>query len=120
MAHFARLEDNAVTLVIVVSNDILLVDGVESEDKGVEFCHSIFGGEWKQTSYNHTFRKNFAGIGYTYDPVRDAFISPKPFESWTLNEDTCRWEPPVAYPSDDKFYDWDEETTSWVEIEFVS
>ena len=94
MAHFARLEDNIVTKVIVVNNNELLVDGVESEHKGIEFCQSLFGGgEWKQTSYNDNFRKNYAGIGYIYDETRDAFIAPTPTEGdWTLNEDTCKWE----------------------------
>ena len=93
MAHFARLEDSLVTQVIVVHNDELLVDGVESEAKGIEFCQSLFGGEWIQTSYNSNFRKNYAGVGYTYDPVRDAFIAPEPTEGdWTLNETTCQWE----------------------------
>ena len=93
MAHFARLENNLVTEVIVVNNDVLLVDGVESEVKGIEFCQSLFGGEWKQTSYNKNFRKNYAGIGYTYDSFCDAFIPPKPIAGdWKLNEDTCLWE----------------------------
>jgi hypothetical protein len=101
MAHFARLEDNAVTEVIVVHNNELLVDGVESEAKGIEFCQSLFGGDWIQTSYNATIRKNYAGIGYTYDSTRDAFIAPKPDDftdeegntfTFVLNEYTCQWE----------------------------
>ena len=119
MAHFAQLDDNnIVTQVIVVANEELLLDGVENETKGVLFCKSLFGEDtkWKQTSYNGNFRKNYAGIGYNYDSGRDAFISPKPFESWLLNEDTCRWEAPVPYPIDGKFYTWDEATTSWVEV----
>jgi hypothetical protein len=116
MAHFARLEDSTVTQVIVVHNNELLADGVESEDKGVEFCQSLFGGEWIQTSYNGNIRKNFASIGFTYDEVRDAFIAPKPFESWMLNEDTCQWESPVEYPTDGSPYVWDESTLSWIEI----
>jgi hypothetical protein len=114
MAHFARLEDNTVTQVIVVHNNEILVDGTESEAKGIEFCQSLFGGEWKQTSYNGTIRKNFAGVGSTYDGVRDAFIAPKPFESWVLNEETCKWEPPITKPTDNKIYRWDEETVSWI------
>lgn len=119
MAHFAQLDDNnIVTQVIVVANDELLLDGVESEVKGILFCKSLFGEDtkWVQTSYNGNMRKNYAGIGYTYDAGRDAFISPKPFDSWLLNEDTCRWEAPIAYPEDGKFYTWDEATTSWVEV----
>jgi hypothetical protein len=92
MAHFAKLENNTVVDIIVVHNNELLVDGVESEAKGIEFCQALFGGEWIQTSYNGNFRKNHAGVGYTYDPVRDAFIPPKPEEgNWELNEDTCQW-----------------------------
>lgn len=98
MAHFAELdENNVVKQVIVVHNNELLVDGVESESKGIVFCQSLFGGNWIQTSYNGTIRKNYAGIGFTYDPVRDAFIPPKPEEGeWVLNEDTCQWEEVTA------------------------
>jgi len=93
MAHFAKLESNTVTKVIVVHNNELLVDGVESEAKGIEFCQSLFGGTWMQTSYNGNIRKNYAGVGFTYDETRDAFIAPKPTEGdWILNEETCRWE----------------------------
>ena len=119
MAHFAQLDDNnVVTQVIVVANEELLLDGVETEAKGVIFCKSLFGGDtkWKQTSYNGNIRKNYAGIGYTYDVGRDAFIAPQPYPSWILNEDTCRWDAPVPYPTDDKMYSWDEATTSWVEV----
>ena len=115
MAHFARLEDSVVTEVIVVHNNELLVDGVESEAKGIEFCQSLFGGEWKQTSYNGTIRKNYAGIGFTYDESIDAFIAPKPFPSWTLDED-ARWQAPTPYPTDGKVYSWNESTLSWEEI----
>ena len=94
MAHFAQLdESNIVTQVIVVHNNELLDNGVESEAKGVAFCQSLLGGNWVQTSYNGNIRKNFAGIGYTYDQTRDAFIPSKPEEgNWVLNEDTCIWE----------------------------
>lgn len=117
MAHFAQLdENNIVTQVIVVSNNELLDEnGVEQESKGISFCQSLLGGNWKQTSYNGNFRKNYAGIGFSYDASRDAFISPKPFNSWVLNEDTCRWDPPIAYPNDKKNYVWNEETVSWIE-----
>jgi len=117
MAHFAQLENNIVKQVIVVSNqDILDENGQESEEKGIAFCSNLLGGTWKQTSYNGKIRKNYAGIGYTYDEGRDAFIAPKPYNSWLLNESTCQWESPIPYPNDNKFYVWDEETTSWVEI----
>ena len=114
MAHFACLENNIVTKVIVVSNqDILDEQGQESEEKGIDFCSNLLGGTWKQTSYNAKIRKNYAGIGYTYDEGRDAFIPPKPFNSWLLDEDTCQWKAPVDYPTDDKRYTWNEETLTW-------
>jgi hypothetical protein len=115
MAHFAELGmDNIVQRVIVVHNNELLDgDGVEQESLGVAFCQGLFGGTWVQTSYNGNFRKNFAGYGYQYDETRDAFIPPKPFESWLLNEDTCRWVAPTAYPNDGNDYIWNESTTSW-------
>ena len=118
MAHFAELdENNKVLRVVVVANDVLLDDdGVEQESVGIAFCQKLFGGTWKQTSYNGNFRKNYAGIGYTYDRGRDEFIPPKPYNSWILNESTCRWEAPIPYPSDGQMYNWDEETTSWVLI----
>ena len=114
MAHFAKLENNVVKQVIVVSNqDILDEQGQESEQKGIDFCSNLLGGTWKQTSYNGKIRKNYAGIGYTYDESRDAFIPPKPFNSWLLDETTCQWKAPVDYPTDGKRYTWNEETTSW-------
>jgi hypothetical protein len=117
LAHFAQLENNIVKQVIVVSNqDILDENGQESEQKGIDFCSNLLGGTWKQTSYNGKIRKNYAGIGYTYDEDLDAFIPPKPFNSWLLDEDTCQWKSPTPYPNDDKRYTWDEETTSWVEV----
>ncbi len=120
MAHFAKLENNVVTQVIVVSDkDTADEHGVEKEDIGIAFCSNLLGGTWKQTSYNGRIRKNYAGVGYTYDEGRDAFIPPKPFASWVLNETTCHWRAPVDMPSDasmDKRYSWDEATTSWKEL----
>jgi hypothetical protein len=118
MAHFAQLDDNnIVTQVIVVNNTELLDEnGQESEAKGIAFCQSLFGGNWKQTSYNANFRKNYAGIGFTYDSGRNAFISPKPFPSWVLDEETCGWNPPVPHPTDDKFYTWNEDSQQWIEV----
>jgi hypothetical protein len=116
MAHFAELGmDNIVQRVIVVHNNELLdADGVEQESLGIDFCRSLFpSANWKQTSYNGSIRKNFAGVGFTYDGTRDAFIPPKPFESWVLNETTCLWDAPVAMPDDGNRYTWNEETTSW-------
>ncbi len=119
MAHFAQIDgNNIVTQVIVVSNNELLDEnGVEQESKGIAFCVNLLGGNWLQTSYNGNIRKNYAGIGYQYDSVRDAFIPPKPFNSWLLNEETCLWEAPVPYPNDGAIYFWDEETTNWIQIE---
>ncbi len=117
MAHFAKLENNVVTQVIVVSNqDILDENGQENEQKGIDFCSNLLGGTWLQTSYNGNIRKNYAGVGYTYDEGRDAFIAPKPFASWVLNETTAQWKAPVDMPTDDKRYTWDEATTAWVEV----
>lgn len=120
MAHFAQIDDNnIVTQVIVVhNNELIAPGGEESELKGIQFCKTHYGEntKWIQTSYNANFRKNYAGIGFKYDSNRDAFIPPKPFESWLLNEDTCDWESPIPYPSDGKFYFWDEATVSWKEV----
>jgi len=117
MAHFAKLENNIVTQVIVVSNqDILDENGQENEQKGIDFCSNLLGGTWLQTSYNGKIRKNYAGIGYTYDEGRDAFIAPKPFNSWVLDENKAQWKAPVDMPSDasmDKRYTWNEAKTSW-------
>lgn len=101
MAHFAELGmDNIVLRVIVVHNNELLDEnGVEQEEKGREFCRKLFGGTWVQTSYNGKFRKNYAGVGFTYDSQRDAFIPPQPSPTQILNEETCRWEiPPLPTP----------------------
>ena len=120
MAHFALIENNIVQNVIVVGNaDLTDSEGNEQEHLGVEFIHSTLGPDdtWIQTSYNNNIRKNYANIGYTYDLARDAFIEPQPYASWTLNETTCRWEPPTPYPDDDNFYQWDESTTTWVKVE---
>jgi hypothetical protein len=114
MAHFAKVENGTVVQVIVAEQEVI--------DSG------IFGHGWVQTSYNtyggqhpenRPLRKNYAGVGYTYDSSRDAFIPPKPFASWLLNEDTCLWNAPVAYPEDGKQYSWDESTTSWIETESI-
>ena len=111
MAHFAQIENNIVTQVLVVDNT--------QEHRGQEFLANDLnlGGTWIQTSYNSNIRKNYAGIGFTYDSVRDAFIPPKPFDSWLLDEDTCQWNAPTPYPQDDKRYVWDEEQLNWKEIE---
>lgn len=116
MAHFAKLdENNIVTQIIVVHNNELIDDsGNESEEKGIQFCQNLFGGKWIQTSYNKTIRKNFAVIGSKYDEDLDAFIPPKPYNSWVLNISNCIWDPPISHPNDDKFYEWDETSVNWV------
>lgn len=117
MAHFAEigLNNKVIRVIVVNNNELVDNNGVEQEYKGTRFCRNLFGGAWVQTSYNGNIRKNFAAVGYTYDSERDAFIPPKPFDSWVLNEDTCRWEAPVPMPEGDVYYVWDEDTTSWVE-----
>ena len=119
MAHFAQLdENNVVTQVIVVANsDTADASGVEKEHIGAAFCERLFGGNWKQTSYNGNKRKNYAGIGFTYREDIDAFVPPQPYASWTLNETTAQWESPVAMPDDDGMYTWDEDNQAWVEVQ---
>ena len=111
MAHFAQIdENNIVTQVLVVPDN--------AEDRGQDYLANDLGlgGTWVQTSYNARIRKNYAGVGFTYDAVRDAFIAPKPFDSWLLNEDTCRWEAPIAYPTDGVMYKWNEDKKDWEAI----
>ena len=124
MAHFAILnESNIVTRVEVINNAVLLDgDGVEQEQLGIDFLTELYGvGNYKQTSYNKKIRKNYAGVGYTYDAVKDKFIKSKPFASWSLDENDD-WKAPITYPDDDKDYYWNEDNyqadnnTGWVEI----
>jgi len=121
MAHFAKLDsENKVVHISVVDNwNCVDSNGNEREEIGIAYLKSIHGQDtiWKQTSFNGSIRKNFAGLDSTYDEGRDAFISPKPLNSWVLNETTCKWQPPVAKPTDNKKYRWNEETTSWVETD---
>ena len=114
MAHFAQLIDGIVTRVIVVNNADTASNGIEDEAIGAAFCNALLGGEWVQTSYNGNMRFNYAGIGYTYDAVRDAFIAPQPYASWVLDEATCRGQAPTPMPSDGGPWTWDENTLSWV------
>jgi hypothetical protein len=120
MAHFAQLDENNIVInVIVVANDDCVDgNGVESEGEGINFCKRLFGTEtrWVQTSYNSNFRKNYAGIGYTYDQIKDAFVPYKPFESWILLEESCQWTAPIPIPNDGKRYYWDESIKNWVEV----
>jgi hypothetical protein len=130
MASFAKigLNNKVIEVLSVNNNELKDSNGVEQEVNGIDFLTKLTGWAiWKQTSYNTTanthsnngtpFRKNFAGIGYTYDETRDAFIPPKPFNSWILNEDTCLWNSPVAYPTDGEQYTWNELTLSWDLVE---
>jgi hypothetical protein len=116
MAHFAKLgTGNIVERVEVVNNNI-----ATTEQAGIDFLKQLYNepnAVWKQTSYNNNFRKNYAGIGYTYDEDRDAFIPKKPFNSWLLNETTCQWEAPVAYPTDGQYYKWNETIVNWELVE---
>ena len=107
MSHFAEIDNNNIVLRVLV--------GPNYGDEGQAFFEAL-GGTWVKTSYNGTIRKNYAGIGYTYDAARDAFIALKPFNSWLLNEDTCQWQAPIEYPTDGLMYEWDEELTDWKPI----
>jgi len=115
MAHFAKLdENNKVLAVHVVVNDVITIDGNESEQAGIDFLSGLHGHNlWKQTSYNGNFRKNYAGVDFYYDEALDAFIPPKPFNSWILDEETCRWNAPSPYPTDGKIYSWSEDNLNW-------
>ncbi len=120
MASFAKIGlNNKVIEVQSVVNEVLHdSNGVEQESIGIDFLTKLTGWSiWVQTSYNNNIRKNFAGIGFTYDEDRDAFIPPKPYNSWTLNETTCLWEAPVSYPTDNRIYNWNESTTTWEIVE---
>lgn len=120
MAHFAKLDENNVVLEVnVVDNNVLNnLPFPESEPVGIAFLTEWSGGytNWKQTSYNANFRKNFAGIGFTYNPELDAFIVIKPYSSWVLDTNTCQWQAPVQHPNDGNIYFWDEPTQSWVKM----
>jgi len=121
MAHFARIDENNVVIQVIVIDNKSLGDleFPDSEYAGQKYIKNVIGlpGTWMQTSYNRNFRKNFAGRGSVYDKGRDAFIQPKPYDSWKLDEETCKWEPPTPMPSRDALYDWDEETQQWIEFE---
>lgn len=119
MAHFAEIDKNGTVLRVLVTDNNM-------PNEGLDWLESRLGGTWIKTSYNTKegkhltggtpLRKNFASVGMTYDSERDAFLPPKPFESWVLNEETCQWESPIPKPDDEKIYEWDEETTSWLEV----
>ena len=117
MAHFAELdvENNVLRVVVIDNKDCQNAVGEESESIGSAFCSSLFGENtyWKQCSYNGNIRKNYPSVNFKYDESRDAFIPPMPFESWSINEDTCEWQAPIDYPNDGNYYIWDEENINW-------
>jgi hypothetical protein len=120
MASFAKIGlNNKVIAVVSVNNEVLKdSNGIEQEQLGIDFLTNIYGWAiWKQTSYNNNIRKNFAGIGYTYDEDRDAFIPKKPYNSWILNEQTCNWEAPITRPQDGNEYSWNETNLNWELVE---
>jgi len=118
MAHFAKLDENNVVVEVVVidNNAVNNLPFPDSEPIGVAFCQSLYGADtvWKQTSYNGTFRKRYAGEGLIYNSEVDAFISPKPYPSWSLDKEIGNWKPPVPFPNDEKLYRWDEESQTWI------
>jgi hypothetical protein len=138
MGYFAKIDENNFVIgVHSVSNQVFTINNIEDEKIAADFLNNLHNVNyvWKQTSYNthggihyqadnntpsldqsKAFRKNYAGIGYYYDSIRDAFIPPKPFPSWTLNEDSCLWQSPIPYPNDGKMYTWNEEIGNWEEI----
>jgi hypothetical protein len=123
MAHFAEIDsDNIVKQVIVIHNNELLLGDTESEQKGIDFCESLYGHRnWVQTSYNGNIRYNFAGVGHTWDPDNNAFYAPQPYASWSLDENFI-WQAPVPYPEDaseDKVYEWDEDNLTWKVVELT-
>ena len=116
MAHFAKIGLNSRVIAVVSVNNEVLKDsnGNEVEKLGIDFLTDMYGWAlWKQTSYNKNFRKNYAGVGFIYDEDRDAFIPKKPYNSWILNEQTCNWEAPIAYPTDGQRYQWNEQIQNW-------
>jgi hypothetical protein len=132
MGYFAKLDENNYVIGIhSVKNDVFTINDIEDENIAADFLNNLHNINyvWKKTSYNtyggiheidqsKAFRKNYAGIGYYYDSIRDAFIPPKPFSSWTLDEFSCLWQPPIPYPNDGKLYQWNEEIGNWIKINF--
>ena len=116
MAHFARVDTNNVVIEVIVidNNSLKNLEFPKSEEPGRTFIRSIGKpGKWYQCSYNKSFRKNYPGKGFVYNPKLDAFIPPQPYPSWTLNRTTCQWDPPISYPPGKELYDWDENTKTW-------
>ena len=113
MAHFAEIDENNIVLRVLVTDN-----NDPNGDEGYQWLLNNLGGTWVKTSYNGNIRKNYAGIGWTYDSERDAFIAPKPFDSWILNEETCRWEAPSPYPTNGFTYYWNESNVAWELADF--
>ena len=111
MSHFAELDENNIVIRVLVGDNNL-------PNEGYDWFIENLGGTWVQTSYNANFRKNYAGVGFTYDSQRDAFIPPKPFDSWTLDEGTCLWQPPTPYPTNGFSYFWNETDLTWELMDF--
>ena len=122
MAHYARVNnENIITFITPIPNEMITdINGVEHEDWAFKHLYETIpdslGDRWVQTSYNNNFRVRYVGLGYSWNQELNAFIPPKPYESWSLNEETCLWEAPVAYPTDGEVYDWDEDLGDWVKI----
>ena len=114
MSHFAKVENGLVVQVIVAEEDFIATGALGDPANWIQTSYNTHGGQHPE---DRPLRKNYAGVGYSYDSARDAFIPPQPFASWLLNEDTCLWDAPVAMPTDDKKYAWDEESVSWKEVE---
>lgn len=113
MSNFAQIDENNIVIQVLVGDN-------ELPNEGYDWFVENLGGRWIQTSYNNNIRKNFAGIGYFYDEERDAFIPPKPFPSWTLDEETCRWSPPTPYPEGEIVYTWNEDTSAWEPVPLIT
>jgi hypothetical protein len=108
MSHFAQIDENNIVINVLVGDN-----SDPNGDEGYQWFVDTFGGRWIKTSYNGNIRKNYAGQGFYYDEQRDAFIPPKPFDTWILNEETCRWDPPIPYPTDGQFYSWNNDSLNW-------
>jgi hypothetical protein len=111
MSHFAQIDENNIVIQVCTGSN-----SDPNRDEGYQLLVDTFGGRWIKTSYNNSIRKNYAGIGYRYDEERDAFIPPKPFESWFLDEETCNWKPPIDRPEDENIYKWNEESQTWDKV----
>jgi hypothetical protein len=111
MSHWAEIDEKNIVLRVIVGDN-----NDPNDDEGYQWIVNNLGGRWIKTSYNSNIRKNYAGIGFIYDEQKDAFIAPKPYPSWVLNEDTCKWESSISYPKDNKEYYWDEDLLNWIEI----